>query len=84
MYSYVKYLHFNMCDVYTGKLEIWALPGIRSFSVILEAESTKSCVTNLENIVHAPNHGDNDPQQKMELVQCIKQNVRIIICSTEF
>lgn len=66
---------------HTGKLEIWALAGIQSFSIILENKSTKpTCVTNFENIV--PDYGDdseiNDSHQKMELVQCLKQNVRIV------
>ena len=60
------------------KLQVGALSGIRSFSVVVEADSVKSCMVNFEDV----QIGDNNPQGRLELVQCINPNVRLTrMCS---
>ena len=57
------------------KLQVGASSGIRSLSVVLEADSIKSrsCTVNVEDIqVH-----DNNPPWRMKIVQCINQDVSI-------
>ena len=61
------------------KLEVGSSSGIKSYSIVLEAENVKSCMVNFENV----QNDDNDRQRRLELVQCINQNVRMS-CSTEF
>lgn len=56
-----------------------ASSGIKGFSVVLETKSIKSCVVNFEDI----QNGDNDSNERMELVQCVHQNVSIILCGRE-
>jgi hypothetical protein len=53
------------------KLQIGASSGIRRFSVVLEADDVNSCMVNFEDV----QNGDNNPQGRMELVQCINPNV---------
>lgn len=61
------------------KLEVGASSGIRSYSIVLEAENVKFCMVNFENV----QNGDNDLRRRLELVQCINQNVSTMSCSTE-
>ena len=56
------------------KLQVEASSGIKSFSVVLETKSIQSCVVNFEDI----QSGDNNSNERMELVQCVHQDVRLV------
>ena len=62
------------------KLQVGALSGIRSFSVVVDADSVNSCMVNFEDVQNS----DNNPQGRLELVQCINPNVRLTRLCTYF
>ena len=63
------------------KLQVRALSGIRKFSVVVEADCDKSCMVNFEDVQNS----DNNLQGRLELVQCINPNVRLIrLCSYNY
>ena len=71
-------MHIAKLRLHAVKFQIRASSGIRSFSVLVEADSVKSCMVNIEDA----QNGDNNPQGRLELVQCINPNVRLArMCS---
>ena len=68
-------MHIAKLHLLAVKLQVRALSGIRKFSVVVEADSVKSCMVNFEDV----RNSDNNPQGRLELVQCINPNVRLLV-----